>query len=36
MAIILDFEKPILELEKKIEELKKFTEREEIDLSDEI
>ena len=36
MAIILDFEKPIIELEKKIEELKKFTQREEIDLSEEI
>jgi acetyl-CoA carboxylase alpha subunit len=32
MAIILDFEKPILELEKKIEELKKFTSKEDIDL----
>ena len=36
MAIILDFEKPIIELENKIEELKKFTQREEIDLSEEI
>lgn len=36
MAIVLDFEKPIIELEKKIEELKKFTEREDIDLSEEI
>ncbi len=36
MAIVLDFEKPIIELEKKIEELKKFTERENIDLSEEI
>ncbi|MDD5438598.1 MAG: acetyl-CoA carboxylase carboxyltransferase subunit alpha [Candidatus Omnitrophica bacterium] len=32
----LDFEKPILELERKIVELKSFTAREEIDLSDEI
>jgi len=32
----LDFEKPILELEKKIEELKGFTSREDIDLSDEV
>jgi len=32
----LDFEKPILELEKKIEELKSFTSREDIDLSGEI
>lgn len=32
----LDFEKPILELEKKIEELKGFTSREDIDLSSEI
>lgn len=36
MAIELEFEKPILELERKIEELEKFTQREEIDLSDEI
>ena len=36
MAIILDFEKPIIELENKIEELKKFTSDESIDLSDEI
>lgn len=36
MAIVLDFEKPIIELEKKIEELKKFTLREDIDLSEEI
>ncbi len=36
MAIILDFEKPIIELENKIEELKKFTSDENIDLSDEI
>lgn len=32
----LDFEKPILELERKIEELKKFTSLEKIDLSSEI
>ncbi len=32
----LDFEKPILELEKKIEELKSFTAKEDIDLSSEI
>ncbi|NQT23675.1 MAG: acetyl-CoA carboxylase carboxyltransferase subunit alpha [Candidatus Omnitrophica bacterium] len=32
----LDFEKPILELERKIEELKTFTAREDIDLSSEI
>lgn len=32
----LDFEKPILELERKIEELKKFTFSEKIDLSSEI
>jgi acetyl-CoA carboxylase carboxyl transferase subunit alpha len=32
----LDFEKPILELEKKIEELRSFTSREDIDLSGEI
>ncbi|MBN1354599.1 MAG: acetyl-CoA carboxylase carboxyltransferase subunit alpha, partial [Candidatus Omnitrophica bacterium] len=32
----LDFEKPILELEKKIEELRSFTSKEDIDLSGEI
>ena len=32
----LDFEKPILELERKIEELKRFTSSENIDLSSEI
>ncbi len=32
----LDFEKPISELEKKIEELKTLTTREDIDLSGEI
>lgn len=32
----LDFEKPIIELERKIEELKKFTTSEEMDLSGEI
>ncbi len=36
MAIVLDFEKPIIELEDKIEELKKFTSKEDIDLSAEI
>ena len=35
-GIGLDFEKPILELERKIEELKKFTSSENIDLSAEI
>ncbi|MDD4879044.1 MAG: acetyl-CoA carboxylase carboxyltransferase subunit alpha [Candidatus Omnitrophica bacterium] len=35
-GIGLDFEKPILELERKIEELKKFTSSENIDLSTEI
>lgn len=32
----LDFEKPIIELERKIEELKRFTSEEDIDLSNEI
>ena len=32
----LDFERPILELEKKIEELKNFTSKEAIDLTSEI
>ena len=32
----LDFEKPILELERKIEELKNLTEHEDLDLSSEI
>ncbi len=32
----MDFEKPIIELEKKIEELKSFTSKEDIDLSSEI
>lgn len=36
MAITLDFEKPIIELEKKIEELQNFTKKEDIELSDEI
>lgn len=36
MAIVLDFEKPIIELERKIEELKKFTKNEKLDLSEEI
>ena len=36
MAITLDFEKPIIELEEKIKELKSFTSKEKLDLSDEI
>jgi len=36
MAITLEFEKPIIELENKIEELKKFTKKEDIDLTSEI
>ena len=36
MAIVLEFEKPILELEDKIEELKNFTQKEDIDLTGEI
>jgi len=36
MAIMLEFERPIIELEKKIEELKKFTKNERIDFSKEI
>ncbi len=36
MTVHLDFEKPIIELEKKIEELKKFTDSEEMDLSEAI
>jgi acetyl-CoA carboxylase carboxyl transferase subunit alpha len=36
MAIVLEFEKPIIDLENKIEELKRFTREEQIDLSDEI
>ncbi|MEA3489982.1 MAG: acetyl-CoA carboxylase carboxyltransferase subunit alpha [Candidatus Omnitrophota bacterium] len=36
MAIVLEFEKPIIELENKIEELKKFTKNQSIDLSGEI
>ncbi len=36
MAVVLDFEKPIIELENKIRELKKFTNEERIDLSKEI
>ena len=36
MTTRLDFEKPIIELEKKIEELKTFTSREDIDLAGEI
>lgn len=36
MAQYLDFEKPVLELKKKILELKEFTSTKEIDMSDEI
>ncbi|WP_458412241.1 acetyl-CoA carboxylase carboxyl transferase subunit alpha [Schinkia sp. CFF1] len=36
MAGEMEFERPVLELRKKIAELKKFTEEKEIDLSDEI
>jgi len=36
MAIVLDFEKPIIELENKIKELEKFTDSEKIDLSKEV
>ncbi|MFH1798211.1 MAG: acetyl-CoA carboxylase carboxyltransferase subunit alpha [Candidatus Omnitrophota bacterium] len=36
MSIVLDFEKPIIELESKIEELKNFTQGENIDLEEEI
>ena len=36
MAIMLEFEKPIVELENKIEELKNFTKDEQIDFSKEI
>jgi len=36
MSIVLDFEKPIIELENKIKELEKFTSVENIDLSEEI
>ena len=36
MAIVLEFEKPIIELEDKIEELKSFTQKEDIDLTGEI
>ncbi|MDP8258301.1 MAG: acetyl-CoA carboxylase carboxyltransferase subunit alpha [Candidatus Aadella gelida] len=36
MAIVLDFERPVIELEGKIKELKKFTSVEDLDLSDEI
>ena len=36
MAIVLEFEKPILELEEKIRELQSFTEKEDIDLTGEI
>lgn len=36
MAIILDFERPVVELENKIEGLKKFTSEENIDISVEV
>lgn len=36
MALILEFEKPIIELENKIKELKEFTKNEELDLTSEI
>jgi acetyl-CoA carboxylase carboxyl transferase subunit alpha len=36
MAIVLDFEKPVVELENKIKELKNFTKDEKIDFSAEI
>ncbi|MBU0571758.1 MAG: acetyl-CoA carboxylase carboxyltransferase subunit alpha [Candidatus Omnitrophica bacterium] len=36
MAVMLEFEKPIIELEKKIAELEKFTQKENIDLTGEI
>ncbi|RKY42096.1 MAG: acetyl-CoA carboxylase carboxyl transferase subunit alpha [Candidatus Makaraimicrobium thalassicum] len=36
MAIVLEFEKPIIELENKIKELKRFTREEDIDLAEEI
>jgi len=36
MAVTLEFEKPIIELENKIEELRKFTRKEDIDLTGEI
>ncbi|MBI4313206.1 MAG: acetyl-CoA carboxylase carboxyl transferase subunit alpha, partial [Candidatus Omnitrophica bacterium] len=36
MAVILDFEKPILELERKIEELKTLSRDKKMDLNDEI
>jgi len=36
MAIVLDFEKPVIELENKIKELKSFTDTEDIDFSEEI
>lgn len=36
MAVMLEFEKPIVELEKKIAELEKFTQKENIDLTGEI
>lgn len=36
MALVLEFEKPIVELENKIRELKEFTKNEDLDLSGEI
>ncbi len=36
MAIVLDFEKPIIELESKIKELQNFTREKDVDLSGEI
>ena len=36
MAIVLDFEKPIIKIEQKIEELKKMSEESGMDLSKEI
>lgn len=36
MAVELPFEKPLLELDAKIEELRKFTQEKDIDFTDEI
>lgn len=36
MALVLEFEKPIIELENKIRELKEFTKNEDLDLTEEI
>ncbi|MFC1570422.1 acetyl-CoA carboxylase carboxyltransferase subunit alpha [Candidatus Omnitrophota bacterium] len=36
MALVLEFEKPIIELENKIKELKEFTKNEDLDLTEEI